>query len=243
MKAIVIKQPFANLILQHEKTIELRTFNTSHRGDLLIVAAKKDHAGNVLISFHDEACEWTSKEHLGFWEDHDEVFLRGHAICVVTVTDSRPMTLDDEQPACHRVFPNAKAWPLENLSLSSKDLAFISSSLNFLILDSRALIVSTNGLSFSISFWLESKNLEKNGIIQNYSTTKNQNPEPLKVQGLGSFFLLQEKIILLLFLFLFGCHVTPHLLAKINKFVSIFLLLTSLNIFFNLSRKILASEM
>lgn len=115
MKAIVIKQPFANLILQHEKTIELRTFNTSHRGDLLIVAAKKDHAGNVLISFHDEACEWTSKEHLGFWEDHDEVFLRGHAICVVTVTDSRPMTLDDEQPACHRVFPNAKAWPLENL--------------------------------------------------------------------------------------------------------------------------------
>jgi hypothetical protein len=115
MKAIVIKQPFANLILQNQKTIELRSFNTSHRGELLIVAAKKDYTGNVLITCHDEAAEWTCKEHIDFWEDHDEVFLRGHAICVVTITDSRPMTFDDEQPACHRVFPNAKAWALENL--------------------------------------------------------------------------------------------------------------------------------
>ncbi|WP_059176999.1 ASCH domain-containing protein [Thermodesulfovibrio aggregans] len=38
MKALVIKQPWANQILSGEKTIEYRSWNTKYRGDILIVS-------------------------------------------------------------------------------------------------------------------------------------------------------------------------------------------------------------
>jgi hypothetical protein len=40
MKALSLKQPFAELILQGRKTIELRKWNTSFRGRFLIHASK-----------------------------------------------------------------------------------------------------------------------------------------------------------------------------------------------------------
>lgn len=40
MKALSLKQPFAELILQGKKTIELRTWNTYFRGPFLIHASK-----------------------------------------------------------------------------------------------------------------------------------------------------------------------------------------------------------
>ncbi len=36
MRALSLKQPFAELILQGKKTIELRKWNTKYRGDILI---------------------------------------------------------------------------------------------------------------------------------------------------------------------------------------------------------------
>jgi len=41
MKALSIKQPWAELILQGRKTIEIRSWNTSYRGYFLILASKK----------------------------------------------------------------------------------------------------------------------------------------------------------------------------------------------------------
>lgn len=41
MKALSIKQPFAELILQGKKKIELRKWNTKFRGEFLIHAPKK----------------------------------------------------------------------------------------------------------------------------------------------------------------------------------------------------------
>lgn len=41
MKALSIKQPFAELILQGKKKIELRKWNTGFRGEFLIHASKK----------------------------------------------------------------------------------------------------------------------------------------------------------------------------------------------------------
>lgn len=41
MKALSLKQPFAELILQGRKTIELRKWNTHFRGDFLIHASKQ----------------------------------------------------------------------------------------------------------------------------------------------------------------------------------------------------------
>ena len=40
MKALSLKQPYAELILQHRKTIELRKWNTKFRGQFLIHASK-----------------------------------------------------------------------------------------------------------------------------------------------------------------------------------------------------------
>lgn len=41
MKALSVKQPFANMICSGEKTVEQRTWQTSHRGDLIIVSSQK----------------------------------------------------------------------------------------------------------------------------------------------------------------------------------------------------------
>ena len=40
MKALSLRQPYAHLIVIGEKTIELRSWNTKHRGEFLIHAAK-----------------------------------------------------------------------------------------------------------------------------------------------------------------------------------------------------------
>ena len=40
MKCLSLKQPFADLLAHGEKTIELRKWNTSFRGDFLIHASK-----------------------------------------------------------------------------------------------------------------------------------------------------------------------------------------------------------
>lgn len=40
MKALSLKQPYAELVVSGKKTIELRKWNTSHRGSFLIHASK-----------------------------------------------------------------------------------------------------------------------------------------------------------------------------------------------------------
>ena len=48
MKALSVKQPWAHLIAEGFKTIEIRTWNTKYRGLLLIVASKKpDYPGHA----------------------------------------------------------------------------------------------------------------------------------------------------------------------------------------------------
>jgi ASC-1-like (ASCH) protein len=41
MKALSLRQPYAELIVSGEKTIELRNWNTKFRGEFLVHAAKK----------------------------------------------------------------------------------------------------------------------------------------------------------------------------------------------------------
>ena len=41
LKALSVRQPFANLIADGSKTIEVRTRGTTHRGPLLIVSSKR----------------------------------------------------------------------------------------------------------------------------------------------------------------------------------------------------------
>ncbi|MGH8578617.1 MAG: ASCH domain-containing protein [Gammaproteobacteria bacterium] len=87
VKALSVKQLWANLIAAGEKTIETRTWVTAYRGPLLIVSAKRPRI-----------------EPAGF------------AVAVVTLTGCRPMTRKDEKAACCRLYPRAHAWMLTDIT-------------------------------------------------------------------------------------------------------------------------------
>lgn len=97
VRALVVRQPWANLVRDGLKKIEVRSWTTKHRGDLLICAAKSADAG---------------------WE-YDGNQPRGVTICLVTLTDCRPLRRSDVRPAMlgrHGWILNegAYAWILSN---------------------------------------------------------------------------------------------------------------------------------
>lgn len=87
MKAISVKQPWASMIAQGEKTIETRTWPTKHRGDLLIVSSKRPTFPGLPT---------------------------GKALCVVRLFDCHPMTADDESEARCSCYDGAWAWCLDH---------------------------------------------------------------------------------------------------------------------------------
>lgn len=86
MKALSIKQPWANLIAAGEKTIETRTWATDYRGPILIVSSKSP-----------------------------KIEPAGFALAVADLVDCRRMTRQDEPAACCRTYPNAYSWVLQNI--------------------------------------------------------------------------------------------------------------------------------
>jgi len=88
MKALSVKQPWATMIAEGEKTIETRTWDTDYRGDLIICSSKQPK-----VTGH----------------------LAGFALCVVELYDVRPLKPADEDRARCRYFPGGYAWCLRNL--------------------------------------------------------------------------------------------------------------------------------
>jgi hypothetical protein len=86
IKALSVKQPWANLIAAGEKTIETRTWTTDYRGPILIVSSRSP-----------------KKEPAGF------------ALAIANLVDCRPMTRQDEPAARCGVYPNAYSWVLGNI--------------------------------------------------------------------------------------------------------------------------------
>ncbi|MCY4541392.1 MAG: ASCH domain-containing protein [Rhodobacteraceae bacterium] len=86
MKALSVKQPWANLIASGRKTIETRTWATRHRGPLLIVSSKKPNIAPA-----------------------------GSAVAVAKLVDCRRMTKADEADACCSVYADAVSWILEDV--------------------------------------------------------------------------------------------------------------------------------
>lgn len=86
MKALSVKQPWANMIASGEKTIETRRWYTDYRGPLLIVSSKTPPL-----------------EPAGF------------ALAEAKLVECRPMTHKDEEAACCELYPNAFAWVLTNI--------------------------------------------------------------------------------------------------------------------------------
>ena len=94
MKALSIKQPWAEAIARGLKTIETRTWQTSYRGDLLICSSKKP----------DQSFDLTGEE-----------LLYGFAICVVELYDIEKMKSEHEKNAMCDIYPDAFSWHLRNL--------------------------------------------------------------------------------------------------------------------------------
>jgi len=86
IRAISVKQPWANMIASGEKTLETRTWPTRHRGPLLIVSSKAPRI---------------------------EPF--GATVALVNLTGCRPMTSADEAAACCECYDRAQAWLLEDV--------------------------------------------------------------------------------------------------------------------------------
>lgn len=86
MKALSIRQPWANMIAMGVKTIETRTWMTSYRGPLLIVSSR-------LPKIEPAGC----------------------AVAIAALIDCRPMTRKDEREACCQIYKDAKAWILKDV--------------------------------------------------------------------------------------------------------------------------------
>ncbi len=88
MKAISLKQPWANLVTSGKKTLETRKWSTKYRGDLVICSSQ-----------------------------NPKIEPYGKALCIAELYDIKPMTKIHEKEACIKVYPKAKAWFLRNLRL------------------------------------------------------------------------------------------------------------------------------
>ena len=87
MKALSIKEPWATLINDGQKTIETRTWKTNFRGKILLCASAKPASS-----------------------------LSGHAFAVAEIIDCRPMTEEDEKLAKCDVYDRAHSWVLANVT-------------------------------------------------------------------------------------------------------------------------------
>jgi hypothetical protein len=86
MKALSVRQPWASLIAEGAKTIELRRWKTAYRGPLLICAsAHKQGSGP-----------------------------KGVAIAIVDLVGIRPATIADAGAACCEPADDEFAWVLDN---------------------------------------------------------------------------------------------------------------------------------
>lgn len=92
VKAISLKQPWAQMIVDGSKTIETRMWSTKYRGELLIVSSLKGDAA-AFARFPDY-CD----------------LMGGAALCLVDLIDCRPMVSADEAGARCACEPGRFAW-------------------------------------------------------------------------------------------------------------------------------------
>ena len=105
MKALSVKEPWAMLLVEGVKTIEVRTWTTKHRGPLVICASAAPKNA--------------------FWFDPvDKVHRLMHAGCIlgiVDLLDCRPMKKKDESAAFCDFEPELFSWVIRPISYCRPD--------------------------------------------------------------------------------------------------------------------------
>lgn len=120
MKAISVRNPWAHFITTGEKTIEVRSWNTEHRGDLLICSSSAPKIPGMIS---------------------------GYAVCIVSLDDVTPFKKKDLEAACMDEMPEEKyfAWHLSNVRLIEPIL--VKGKLNFYNVEDEKIVelVGENG--------------------------------------------------------------------------------------------------
>ena len=88
MKALSVKQPWASMIAEGCKTIETRTWKTTYRGLLVVVASNTPQVQNLPA---------------------------GQALCIAELVDCRPMRIEDEAAAQCSFHSRLFSWILEDI--------------------------------------------------------------------------------------------------------------------------------
>jgi len=116
MKAISIKQPWAQLIATGQKTIELRSWQTKHRGPLLIVSSLAPDSDLMKKTgkINTAGAHWLTDKHArnglnGFYQ-------LGAAVCLVNLVNVEPYNGKKHAPGALADFdaPGLFAWQLSN---------------------------------------------------------------------------------------------------------------------------------
>lgn len=100
MKALVVKNPDAGLIRAGLKTIETRSWATSYRGPILIVAGRQDNRERM-------------REHGALIPLGD--LWRGHAVAIANLTGCLTMNQIHEKAAFVQARPGLFAWYLSEV--------------------------------------------------------------------------------------------------------------------------------
>lgn len=117
MKALSIKQPWAEMILQGLKTIEVRCWKTEFRGDLLICSsAKPDESLVKMLSnvVHPRRGTWCDDADPGDC-DFEGFYRFGKALFIAELHDVQVMTPEHEEMACCTYSPGYYSWILRNI--------------------------------------------------------------------------------------------------------------------------------
>lgn len=114
MKAISIKNPWAALIAQGLKTIEVRSWRTSHRGQIIIVSSAKPDS-IVKADFkrtNDSGAVYTYLPHD---PENGEFAHYGHAVAIAELTHITEFRPDHTDAAMIDHAPGLFAWHLKNV--------------------------------------------------------------------------------------------------------------------------------
>ena len=112
MKAISIKQPWAHFIAEGVKTIELRSWQTKYRGQLLIVSSL--NPAEILKKFKETDNEGRNKVQDLEYADFDYMYF-GRAICICELYQIEPFSKKHEKAALCGFYPGLFAWHLRNI--------------------------------------------------------------------------------------------------------------------------------
>jgi hypothetical protein len=103
VRALSLRQPWAEFVAEGMKVIETRTWSTRYRGSLLIVASKAKPDWDAVY--------WEGRNQ----EVQAQLMLRfGEALAITKLVDCRPMTKNDERAAMCKLYNGANAWVLSD---------------------------------------------------------------------------------------------------------------------------------